>query len=242
MKNTVENNVSHKICTGCASCMNICPADAILMWENGEGFLMPHVDNGKCLDCGKCVEICPVLHPSYANNPNPDCYAFRASDDIRDLSSSGGVFPVLARHILDEEGYVAGAVYDAGARRIRHILGNSQDAVAKMRGSKYVQSDINHVYRQIRELLAAGKKALFTGAPCQVAGLYAFLGKSCDSLFTADIVCHGVPSQKILNMHLDEIGQNREIINIRSRLHSLFNKVWICAIFTIDSAERTVIS
>lgn len=222
MKNNVML-VPETKCSGCAACMNVCPVDAITMKENGEGFLMPCVDDGACVNCGKCYSICPEMNTQYVNDPEPKVFAAMADDDIRMKSSSGGMFTVFAEHILAQGGYVCGAAFD-DSFRLSTVVTNDPADLDRLRGSKYLQSSVGLSYREIRELLEQGKKVLFTGTPCQVAGLKAFLGGDYNNLYTVDILCHGVPSQKMLDRYLsetiaklDEDGVDRKLTEVRFR-------------------------
>lgn len=215
MANNITS-VSHSACTGCAACQNICPVDAISMLPDSEGFIMPVIDNNKCINCGKCLAKCPATKIKYINSEKPNLYAVRANDEIRAVSSSGGMFTVLAEEILSRGGSVCGAAFDDNLS-VNHIIINSIDELYKLRGSKYVQSNINLVYRDIKTVLDSGRDFLFTGMPCQVAALYNFLGKDYDNLYTMDLLCHGVPSQKILSKYLDEIRGDKVVKNVLFR-------------------------
>lgn len=195
--------VENKNCIGCAACYSLCPSAAVTMKENEEGFLFPVIETDKCTECGLCVKICPALNPQYKNNKNPECYAAMASDEIRAESSSGGVFPVLAYHFLEHGGYVAGAVWETDGS-VKHIVSDKRDDIENMRGSKYLQSVIGDCFKDIKTLLEENKKVLFTGTPCQVAGLYAFLRKDYENLYTVELICHGVPSPKVFKKYLAE--------------------------------------
>ena len=197
-------------CTGCGACCSICPANAITMQENSEGFLSPIIDKNKCSNCGLCLKTCPVLNPIYENNENPSCYAVIAFDEIRSVSSSGGVFPILAYYFLNQGGYVAGAVWTSEAK-VQHIVSNKKEDIEKMRGSKYLQSEIGECYKDVKNLLVENNKVLFTGTPCQISGLKAFLKKEYENLFTVDLVCHGVPSPKVFKKYLEESLENDEV-------------------------------
>lgn len=205
MKNNVSQVAPSK-CTGCSACMNVCPVDAIRMEADKQGFIMPVVDEEKCIDCGKCFNICPAEHTVYDNFANPKIYAAMADDEIREVSSSGGMFTLLANEILEQGGLVCGAAFDHNFV-LSHKLIDSKDDMPKLRGSKYVQSNINFVYRDIKAALKDGKSVLFTGTPCQVGGLKAYLGKAYDNLYTVDILCHGVPSQTVFKKYLDEVSK-----------------------------------
>ena len=198
------NNIScvGNSCFGCSACVNICPHKAITMVANQEGFLYPVVDSAKCTNCGACKKVCPHLVNNYSNSENPPCFAFYAGDSIRYASSSGGVFPVLAKYFVDNGGYVAGAIWNKDAT-VSHIVSNKQDDIKNMQSSKYLQSNIGYCYLDVLKILKTGSKVLFTGTPCQVAGLRSYLGKDYENLFAVDIVCHGVPSPKVFKKYVN---------------------------------------
>lgn len=210
---TVMTKVSRELCTGCGACMNTCRFDAIKMKPDNEGFLFPSVDEKKCTQCKQCVAVCPALKYKNKNTAeNTQVYAAMASDELRAVSSSGGMFTLLAEDILQEGGAVCGAAYDADFN-VRHIIIRDISDLEKIRGSKYVQSDTGMVYSQIEVLLKSDIKVLFTGMPCQVAGLYNFLAKDYENLYTMDLLCHGVPSPKVFDKYLEEtFGKRRNDI------------------------------
>lgn len=193
-KNVQLGNNMEK-CTGCGACINSCPVSAIFMQENSEGFLTPLVNYDKCIKCSVCCETCPVISPKNNSNKLIDIYAACISDDtIRMNSSSGGIFYVLASAILEHKGVVCGASYTDDFLGVEHIIVEDYDTLNKLMGSKYVQSSINYVYRDIKRLLDKKTEVLFSGTPCQVAGLRSYLKKDYTNLWTVDIICHGVPS------------------------------------------------
>lgn len=204
--NTIQC-LSKEKCTGCASCINRCPLDCITMQSDEEGFLFPVIDESRCTRCGECKAICPVLRPPEKPDVEhiPDCYAAWSKDaEIRFHSTSGGVFTHLARAVLGRGGFVAGARYRAD-HLVEHTLISSETELEVLRQSKYVQSEIGLVYREIRARLEQGKQVLFTGTPCQCAGLRAFLGREYDSLFLCDFICRGVNSPKVYLAYLHEL-------------------------------------
>ena len=208
--NTIETTVDLEKCTGCGCCRNVCPVDAIEMNADAEGFLMPSIDTNKCIQCGKCSERCPVLEPQYKNTSKPDVYAFMANDEVRAVSSSGGVFTLLAQKILNRDGVVYGAAFDENMQ-LRHVVAEKMEQIVPIRGSKYLQSNIGFIYRSVKQQLDSGKSVLFTGTPCQIAALYNFLETDYDNLYTVDLICHGVPSQYEMNLYIDELYANLKI-------------------------------
>lgn len=192
-------------CTGCHACFNVCPVQAITMKADGEGFLYPQVDENQCIQCGLCLNACPV-HIKPAVKTEREAYAAYAKDQNEHAtSSSGGIFAVLARYVLKIGGYICGAAFDE-TTTLKHILTNKEEDLIKLKGTKYVQSEIGDVYSQIRDLLDQGTIVLFSGTPCQVGGLKSFLNKQYDNLLTVDLICHGVPSPAVFRRYLSEIS------------------------------------
>lgn len=212
---TIES-VDKKICTGCGACYNTCPKEAIKMQPDGEGFLFPVIDHNKCVDCGICLKSCAAYNPHYKNEKEPKCYAVWASDEIRMKSSSGGVFTLLANRVLEQGGYVCGAAWDENFN-VEHIVIHDEKDLWKLNGSKYVQSNTKKVFNQIKDLLKDGYLVLFSGVPCQVAGLYHFLQKDYENLFTVDTICHGVPSPEVWQDYLKKEGLSGNISNVNFR-------------------------
>lgn len=203
MDNTIKC-VSQEQCTGCGACYNVCPTQAISMKEDTEGFLFPQIDTTLCVNCGKCLKTCPSNMPQYTNNAQPNCYAVMADDAVRTVSSSGGVFTLLAEWILECGGVVCGAAFTPDQYAVEHIIVTNRDELQLLRGSKYVQSDTNQIYRKVKEYLEQGKKVLFTGTPCQVAAVHQFIGQLNKNLYTLDLVCHGVPSPMVYKAFIQE--------------------------------------
>ena len=182
----------HDRCTGCGACAGGCPKGAIHLLPDREGFLYPTVTDA-CIQCGHCSHICPVLKQ---REPRPAPTAFAAwsgEEETRRLSGAGGVFSLLAEFILDDGGVVFGAALDENLR-VRHTAITSKADIHRLRGPKPVQSDMADSYRLVRLCLDRGRRVLFTGTPCQVDGLYRYLGEHPEKLLTVDILCSGVAS------------------------------------------------
>ncbi len=188
-------------CYGCGACFSVCPTGAIEMKENAEGFLEPVVDKVKCISCGRCRQVCPSVNCLYSNNSNPDIYAFSAEEKILYDSSSGGIFTFIAEHIIKAGGYVIGAAYDLDFS-VKHIIIHNMEELDKIRRSKYLQSSTGNTFQRTKELLEQGNYVLYSGCPCQIAGLLRFLGKDYDNLYTVDVLCHGIPSPGLFQEHL----------------------------------------
>jgi len=206
MDNNTIQCVSENACTGCEACVNICPVSAIEMKINKEGFWFPKIKEEACIACGKCKKACPTLYPAYDNWTEPELYAAAASDELRMQSSSGAVFPVFAEYFLEKlDGAVSGAAFTEDFRDVEHIMAFDQQGLDRLKGSKYVQSRIGDNYTQVKTELDQGRYVLFSGCPCQVAGLKKYLGKEYEKLVTIDVLCHGVPSPKSYHKYLDSI-------------------------------------
>ncbi len=188
-------------CYGCGACANVCPTGAVSMKENAEGFMEPAIDAEKCVACGKCRQVCPAVNCRYPNDPEPDIYAFSAEEKLLYESSSGGIFTFLAECVLKKGGYVAGAAYDEKFR-VNHIIIHHMEELDLLRRSKYLQSSTGDTFQRVKELLEEENYVLYSGSPCQIAGLLRFLGKSYEKLYTVDVLCHGVPSPKLFEEHL----------------------------------------
>ena len=198
------SQVCHSKCSGCGTCFNKCPIGAIQILPDKEGFLMPVINEDKCTNCGLCAKVCPALNEKKNKNlSNPKCYAVMASDEIRAKSSSGGIFTLLAEQVLDKGGYVCGASYNEDWT-VSHIIVDNKEDLSLLRGSKYLQSSTEKCFVNIKKLLNQGNQVLFSGTPCQVAGLNSFLVKPYDNLLTVELLCHGTPSYKTFRKYLDE--------------------------------------
>lgn len=209
-------------CCGCTACVWACPKSCITMTEDKEGFLYPSIDERECVHCRKCQQVCPILHnenrqitvsgnmskEEYTRNritaekKIPDSYVLYLRDSsVRRDSTSGGAFSLFAESVLSRDGVIYGAAIDRN-HQIKHMRVSCPQDLDKLRGAKYVQSQQDGIYEQVRDDLAVNRTVLYTGTPCQVAGLYKFLGREYGNLITIDIFCHGVGSPGYWNNYL----------------------------------------
>ena len=202
-------NIKEKIdCCGCHACFNACPVNAIKMIEEEKGFKYPVVDKEKCINCGLCDKVCPIINNKKIEN-TPVAYAcYNKDEEIRKNSSSGGIFTLIASNIIKNNGVVFGVAFD-NEFNVKHIMVEKVEDLEKLRGSKYVQSDIGDTYKKAKECLEEGREVLFTGTPCQIEGLKTYLRKDYENLYTQDIICHGVPSPKVWNKY-KEYRENKD--------------------------------
>lgn len=207
-------------CSGCYACYNICPKNAIEMIQDEKGFLYPKVIKEKCINCGLCDKICPIINKTEILNSPQAFAAYNKDEKVRKESSSGGIFTLLAEKILEQEGVVFGAKFDENFNVIHSYIERKED-LEVFRGSKYVQSKIVDTYKKAEEFLKDDRLVLFTGTPCQIEGLKAFLRKDYDNLYTQDLICHGVPSpkawRKYLEFHEKKDGSRPMRINFRQK-------------------------
>lgn len=213
--NTIEI-LDKRNCCGCTSCAQKCPKNAIEMIEDKEGFLFPSINKEKCINCGLCIKTCPMLNYEVEEKENfPKALAIKNKNQAEKMkSSSGGVFIVLAKYTIKNKGVVYGASYTDGLN-VEHIRIAKEEELIKLQGSKYVQSNMNDVYPYVKKDLQNNKKVLFTGTPCQIKGLKNFLDKEYENLITCDLVCHGVPSQKLLKKYIKFLEEkyNKKVVN-----------------------------
>lgn len=199
-----------KNCFGCRGCEQACPAHCISIKQNEEGFLYPVVNQEACLNCKKCLKVCPANNSDMHRNEATEVWAVK--NKIRNSllkSASGGASDVVVTYILNNGGVAYGAAYD-DELIVKHIRVESIEKKDKLQSSKYVQSDIGHSYSQARNDLNNGKTVLFTGTPCQIEGLYTFLGKEYANLYTIDLICHGVPSPKLFHIYLQYMSEKMD--------------------------------
>lgn len=195
-----------EFCTGCRACEQLCPKQCISMKSNEEGFLVAEIDENVCIGCGLCQKRCP-------QNNMPDKYspikvlAVRYKKDMElKASASGGAFVALAHQVLEQNGVVFGAAYGEDWK-VGHIAVHNEEDLHKLQGSKYVQCNTLHTYSEVKTLLCEGKKVLYSGTPCQIGGLRAFLRKDYDNLLTIDLICHGVASPKLFQKYIGWLGK-----------------------------------
>lgn len=201
------NILNKEDCCGCSSCAQRCPKECIEMLADEQGFLYPNGNKDKCIDCGLCEKACPVINPSDSIVPLDSYAAINTNDNIRNVSSSGGVFSGIAEHVIISGGVVFGAKFNE-KWEVVHSYTEDITGLSAFRGSKYVQSSLGSCYKEVEEFLRQGRTVLFTGTPCQIAGLKKYLRKDYDSLYTVDIVCHGVPSPLLWQNYIEELSKN----------------------------------
>lgn len=200
-------------CCGCGACLSICPKNCITMQADNEGFLYPLVNEADCIDCGLCEKVCHELHPFEERKPHKVYAAINKDEEVRLKSSSGGIFYLLAEKTIAEGGVVFGARFD---EQWQVVIDYAEDmkGVKAFMGSKYVQACMATAYTDAKRFLAEGRKVLFSGTPCQIAGLHHFLRKPYENLLSVDIICHGTPSPKVWDRYLDEVvTAGRKAIN-----------------------------
>lgn len=197
-------NVTRKEdCCGCAACVQVCPKSCIAMVRDAEGFDYPKADSERCISCGLCEKVCPVSHAQAEPAGEPKAFAAYGPDKDRAESSSGGIFAQLARQTLAQGGLVFGAAMAEDGKTAVHMAIDGEGDLPRLQGSKYLQSHMGNCFRQAKEALEAGRAVLFTGTPCQIEGLLHFLGRDYENLVTADVICHGVPSEKLWQKYLN---------------------------------------
>lgn len=192
-------------CCGCSACVQRCPKQCILLQEDDEGFLYPKVDSNLCVDCGLCEKVCPIMNQVEQQAPIYAYAAINPNDDVRESSSSGGIFSAIAEKVVVDGGVVFGARYNE-QWEVEHTYTEDIEGLQSFRGSKYVQSRIGASFSKVEAFLKEGRWVLFSGTSCQIAGLNHYLRKSYDNLITVDVVCHGVPSPKIWREYLATVS------------------------------------
>ena len=198
-------------CTGCYACYNICKSNAISMYEDEYGAVYPRINKKKCVNCNLCRKICPQLNNNIVFKEPIETYAAYSKNSlIRKNSSSGGFATILGIQIIKNGGVVYGAANKFNEDKFKFIRIDDVSELYKIQGSKYVHCYILDCYKQIKNDLNNNKQVLFIGTPCQVSGLKAFLIEEYENLLTVDIICHGVPTQKLLFENLENYGLKKE--------------------------------
>lgn len=211
-----------KNCCGCSACVQRCPKQCISLTEDEEGFLYPYVNEESCVECGLCEKICPILNPQEETFPLQVIAAKNTNTEERLGSSSGGLFLPLAKSIINEGGIVFGADYDSNWE-VHHVGVENVSGLYALMMSKYLQSRIENTYKEAEKFLKCGRKVMFVGTPCQIAGLHGFLRhKVYPNLLTIDVVCHGAPSPGVWRQYLAETYSEEEFI--KSRLKAAAGK------------------
>lgn len=216
----MDKIIEYEQCCGCHACYNICPKHAIKMVEDDKGFKYPKIDKAKCINCELCKKVCPVLKNINTKNNIKSYACYNLNNKERMNSSSGGIFILLAKEILKKDGVVFGA-YLNDKFKVEHTMITDEKDLYKLMGSKYVQSTIGYIYKEVKEKLQQDKYVLFTGTPCQIEGLKSYLMKDYDKLYTQDIICHGVPSPLVwekYKKYREKVDKNKPIkISFRNK-------------------------
>lgn len=220
-KKILKQVQNDNLCTGCGACCNICPKDAISMQWDKYGFYKPVINKEKCINCGLCEKICPLDKYKSQNIAQPKVFAFQNNDkETLYKCASGGAFAYFAKNIIEQGGIVYGVIYDENMIVCHSRTGNLTE-LEKMYSSKYVQSDTRETFKQAKEDLNNGKMVLFSGTPCQIAGLKSYLQKDYENLITVDLVCHGVPSplifEKYKNEFAEKLPKDEKLLSINFR-------------------------
>lgn len=215
---TTVKLIEKKECTGCYACKNICPTGCICLRMDEEGFAYPEIEQNKCISCGQCYGVCTARRAAgLVERHSSVRLAYAMNLQVVSASSSGGLFATVAIFFLEQEGIVYGAALES--MRVRHVRISTEKDLHKILKSKYLASDVGDSFQQVRDDLAAGKKVLFSGTPCQISGLYAFLGGDNDNLYTCDVVCHGVPSRRVFDKFVcyEEKKYNAKMVSMTWR-------------------------
>lgn len=206
-------------CTGCLLCKVACPKGAISVVQDEYKHAIPRIDASKCVECHRCEHVCPSINPTHFNEPPSYCYAaWNKNKNERHTSASGGLSFIISKAFV-----VAGGVFvgcESSNEGVRHTLCRQTDGLNKYQGSKYVQSNIEDVFSQIKKLLDAGEKVLFAGTPCQVAAIKSYLSKDFDGFYSVDLVCHGVPSPLLRKewMEYKTKESGNEVVDMKFRV------------------------
>lgn len=188
-------------CCGCSACVQACPKGCISMRSDNEGFLYPTINEKDCIDCGLCDRVCPVINQNESHKPLVTYAAMNADDEVRQKSSSGGVYTLLAEYVIAQGGVVFGVRFDKEWNPIFDYT-ETNEGLSLFRGSKYVQAVVGTAYKDAERFLKSGRKVLLVGTPCQISGLKKYLRRDYENLLTVDFICHGVPSPAVWQLFL----------------------------------------
>lgn len=238
----------NEFCCGCSACFNSCAFGAIKMIENQEGFRMPIVNIEKCTECGKCEKVCPYLNlrpstcPSRKDLENKNTYVYFSKSEHRKESASGGFVFDLFSHTIQKEGAVCGCVWDQNMEA-RHTISEKSNELRAFQSSKYVQSDLNNCFSEIKSLLKQGKEVVFCGTPCQTAGLHFYLGKmDKNKLTSVCLICHGVPSPKVWRVYKDILQDKYkgtlQDVNMRDKSYKGYSTSYVKYTFDINTTKH----
>ena len=218
MKSSTIHLASTTDCTACTACVSACPKGCITMHEDKEGFLQPKIDSSVCVECHKCEKVCPILNQEIIKDDfETKAYAvINKDDEVRAQSSSGGIFFPLAKWVIEQGGVVFGARWNDKWEVVHDYAEDIEGVIAFMR-SKYVQSVVGDTLRQAKQFLDAGRWVLYSGTPCQLGGLRAYLGKEYERLIQVDLICHGVPSPGVWRSYLKDYFGKEKIVYINFR-------------------------
>ena len=204
-------------CTGCGACINVCPTNSIKFEKDKEGFAQPIINKETCIDCNRCKKVCPAINNVNKNQVLKSLCVVNKNKEILLKSSSGGVFTELAKNILEKKGCVFGAIFDENLKVIHKKIEKESD-IKLLRGSKYVQSNTLNTFREVKDELKKNRYVLYSGTPCQIAGLLNFLkNENIEKLITIDLICHGAPSQDFFDRYIKYISNKKDIKNFKFR-------------------------
>ena len=231
--------VNEKNCTGCKACEAVCPQKCITVTENTNGFLVATVDQTRCLNCERCGKVCPVNNAKY--NEVIDVYAVYSKSDESYRSASGGLFYELAKNFILNNGIVFGAAYTE-KNWLKIVSVDSINDLSILQGTKYFQADTDGSYLKVKEMLRKGNSVLYSGTPCQIAGLKNYIGKNDINLFTVEIICHGVPSPRMFQDYLEWMNKKRhkKIASYQFRTKRKKGRDFHCSVRYDDSSEEII--
>lgn len=218
-----------KKCTACGACIQICPKNCIKLKGNGNGFLYPSINISECIGCGLCNKVCSVGKHSNETDRTPMSYACASADDrMLSQATSGGIFGAIAICVLENGGVVYGCAYTEHLQAT-HVRADNKESLYALYGSKYVQSNTQNTYKECEEDLKAGRQVLYSGTPCQIAGLKNYLQKDYTNLITVDLVCHGVASQAYFDKYIGLLEREEGAVCTDYNFRSKRNAGWSVA-------------